>query len=147
MTTETNISPRFGFNPGGFWRRFAANLVGADSGFPKTASLRASRAFNGSTRIVALADLALISLPLDFPITSGDPAVPGEDDLQSYYEQHFPLANIPVMLGDSPAVSLASTQITVPGFAERGTGRRDVCRLAAARALGLEEIAIEVRWI
>jgi hypothetical protein len=144
-----NIGARFGARPGfsDFFRAFAANVLGVDSGYPKTASLRASRAFNGSTRIVSLADLDAIDLPEDFPLLSGDSAVPDEAALLAYYQAHFPLTDLPLLLGEGgPGVATTVIALRVHGFAQTGAGRPDVCRLAAARALGLEEIAIEVRW-
>jgi hypothetical protein len=147
MPVETNISPRFGFYPGGYWRRFVANVLGADdSGYPLSAALRAQRRFGGRTFIAQLADLSF-ALPVDYPLSSGDPSIPDEADLQAHYEAHFPVTDLPVLIGDDgPSVSTTAGSITVPGFAQPGTGRSDVCRLAAARALGLAEIAIEVRW-
>jgi hypothetical protein len=148
-----NISARFGPtqdspNPSAnpdfpfFYRGFVAQLFGFDAGPPSTASLRASKSWAGTTRIVPLSYLDAIALPGDYPlIVADDPGdvITDEAELQAHYETNFPIDDLVVSL---PASGPPIVSATVTGVV-----RKDMCRLAAARAIGLDEIAIRVRYV
>lgn len=141
---DYNIANRFGplhrTNFATFWRGFVAQLFGFDSSPPSTANLRASRSWSASTRIIPLSYLDAVALPGDYPRVSGDPAITDEVELQALYESHFPLGDLDVRLPASgaPVISDAVTQ---------GVARADLCRLAAARAIGLDEIAVRILYV
>lgn len=122
-----------------FYRAFAAQFFGVDDGYPKTASLRASRSHEGCTRIVPLSFLDAVVLPGDYPRLSDDPLVTDEAELQAHYESHFPLSDLDVRLPavGSPIVSTAASRFA----------REDLCRLAAARAIGFDEIAVRILYV
>lgn len=122
--TETNITVRFGRPPGfvDFWRAFVANIFGLDSGYPKTAAIRAQRRWNGSLRIIPLSFLDGVDLPIDYPTVDPDEAA-----AQARANLSTP---IPVSMGESgPEIA-----------------RGNMPWLARARELGVDEVPIKVLW-
>jgi len=122
--SETNITSRFGRSPGfvDFWRKFVSNIFGLNSGFPKTAAIRAQRRWNGGLRIVPLAYLSGLTTPEDYPLTT-----PDELALQAR-------ANL------STPISVTLTE-TGPEIA-----RADAAWLERARELDVAEVPVRLVW-
>jgi len=139
LNAEAKILPDHEFPD--FYRGFVAQLFGFDASPPATANLRASRSWEGGTRIIPLSFLASVALPVDYPRTSGDPLVVDEAELQARYQTNFPLEDLDVRLPPS-GPPIISDAVTSAGFV-----RGNLVRLAAARALGLDEIAVRILYV
>jgi hypothetical protein len=127
--TDFNITARYGDRRGfsNFWRAFVAQIFGADDGYPKTASLRGARAFQGGLRIVPLALLSPVELPPDYPIL----------DLDN---------NIDEAAAQAKADTGKPIPVTLPASGPPVIARAYMPVLARARELGVDEVPIRVFW-
>lgn len=118
-----------------FWRLFRAKIFAraaetTDQQYPLAAVMRSRRDFHGSVRIIPLAYLEAIALPGDYPLEEPDEAA-----AQALIEARY-------VAGD-PVAPIA---VTLPANGSPTVDRKSLPTLAAARALGLDEIKVRVFW-
>jgi hypothetical protein len=105
---------------------------------PRPASLRASRAFEGSLRIVPLSYLDDAEFPVDYPIVNDDTnELAEQQELEGRLWGKTPLV-VQLPASGPPIISQAAGSSGV---------RLDLCRVAAARITGLLEIPVRVFYV
>lgn len=112
-----------------FWWGFVRNIFNRPelpaTHYPRPESIRASRAFEGSLRIIPLSYLADVALPVDYPLEED----PDEAALQARADYRGPLI------------------VSLPASGPPIVARSFMPMLARAREVGVNEIAVKVFYV